>query len=278
MEDYLEYTAGLARNLALPVEVTTEEVDAVFEDEPRYTEAELAEGLKRETECAAHYFGVDEPERCETCGALDPSVVNGACAFCTAEAQDPHPQLQVPPVKWERPVMPERVELHIFGRRQLVTVCERSEHSILVRFDEATEDTWRPKAVFDLAIYRAEIAPITPARVICADDLVERLLALPGEIAAANVEVIHAEQRVAARKAILQSAEDQVLLDHPDLLDGKNAETRAAHMRQHTTDHRRNLRDAELSLQWAKHYHAIAMNVLSVLRTIARILEPQRDE
>lgn len=78
-------------------------------------------------------------------------------------------------------------------------------------------------------------------------DMAKRILELPKEIAAAEDAVIEANRQVVLAKEILQQKEDDLLLGN--MIDGKNAEIRAAQMRQHTEHERQNLANAELYLK-----------------------------
>ena len=78
-------------------------------------------------------------------------------------------------------------------------------------------------------------------------DIVNRLLALPTEIATAEESVLQANASLVSAKELLQRKEDDLLLGN--MIDGKNAEIRAAQMRQHTLNEREILSDAELKLK-----------------------------
>lgn len=78
-------------------------------------------------------------------------------------------------------------------------------------------------------------------------EIFERLLALPNEIAKAEDVVIESHRQVLLAKDILQQKEDDLLLGN--MIDGKNAEIRAAQIRQHTEHERLNLSNAELRLK-----------------------------
>lgn len=78
-------------------------------------------------------------------------------------------------------------------------------------------------------------------------DMAKRILELPKEIAAAEDAVIEANRQVILAKEILQQKEDDLILGN--MIDGKNAEIRAAQMRQHTEHERHNLASAELHLK-----------------------------
>ncbi|WP_240421617.1 hypothetical protein [Paenibacillus periandrae] len=77
--------------------------------------------------------------------------------------------------------------------------------------------------------------------------IIKRLLALPAEITIAEENVLQAHARLIDAKDMLQQKEDSLLLGN--MLDGKNAETRAAQARQFTTHEREILSDAELNLK-----------------------------
>lgn len=78
-------------------------------------------------------------------------------------------------------------------------------------------------------------------------DIVIRLLALPTEIATAEEAVLQANESVVSAKELLQRKEDDLLLGN--MIDGKNAEIRAAQMRQNTVYEREIFADAELNLR-----------------------------
>ncbi|MGF7050382.1 hypothetical protein J2T13_004920 [Paenibacillus sp. DS2015] len=78
-------------------------------------------------------------------------------------------------------------------------------------------------------------------------DIVVRLLALPAEIAKAEEEVLQANESLVSAKELLQGKEDDLLLGN--MIDGKNAEIRAAQMRQNTVHEREILAEAELNLK-----------------------------
>ncbi|GAA0390195.1 hypothetical protein [Paenibacillus motobuensis] len=78
-------------------------------------------------------------------------------------------------------------------------------------------------------------------------EIVNRLLELPGQIASVEYTVLEADRQVVLAKEFLQQKEDDLLLGN--VIDGKNAEIRAAQMRQHTEYERQNLDNAELHLK-----------------------------
>jgi hypothetical protein len=77
--------------------------------------------------------------------------------------------------------------------------------------------------------------------------IMDRLLALPAEIAAAEDKVLDSNLQVLGAKVALQDKEDTLLLGNS--IDGKNAEIRAAQMRQQTDSERGLLEEAELVLK-----------------------------
>ncbi|RKN75041.1 hypothetical protein [Paenibacillus ginsengarvi] len=79
--------------------------------------------------------------------------------------------------------------------------------------------------------------------------LVERLIALPTEIGAAEDNVLQAHARLVTAKELLQWKEDSLLLDKIGFIDGKNAETRAAQVRSFTKNERDEFADAEMNLK-----------------------------
>jgi hypothetical protein len=78
-------------------------------------------------------------------------------------------------------------------------------------------------------------------------DLVKRLLELPAEIEKAEESVLQANSRLIDAKDMLQQKEDDLLLGN--LIDGKNAEIRAAQVRKYTAHERETLAYAELTLK-----------------------------
>jgi hypothetical protein len=81
--------------------------------------------------------------------------------------------------------------------------------------------------------------------------LIERLLALPAEIGAAEEVVLQAHARLVTAKELLQWREDTLLLTENGPINGKNAETRAAQVRSFTKNERDELADAEMNLKTA---------------------------
>lgn len=101
------------------------------------------------------------------------------------------------------------------------------------------------------------------------DTIVARLLALPGELAEAELLLIQceADKREAATR--LQDAEDQLLLAG---LDGKNAETRAAQVRAATLTEQLLMARAEEALAYRRAVLTKLRSEHSSLRAITRLL------
>jgi len=78
-------------------------------------------------------------------------------------------------------------------------------------------------------------------------EIVNRLLSLPAEIATAEEVVLQANATLVSAKELLQQKEDDLLLGN--MIDGKNAEIRSAQMRLNTLNERENLSGAELNLK-----------------------------
>lgn len=78
-------------------------------------------------------------------------------------------------------------------------------------------------------------------------EIVKRLLSLPTEIAVAEESVLQANMKLVLAKEMLQRKEDDLLLGN--MIDGKNAEIRAAQMRQNTVHEREILADSEINLR-----------------------------
>lgn len=101
--------------------------------------------------------------------------------------------------------------------------------------------------------------------------IMARLMALPDEIAKAEEAVLHANMRLGTAKEVLQQKEDDLLLGN--VIDGKNAEIRAAQMRQHTQNEREALADAELNLRHAAARLNKAREELRALQAVADLLK-----
>lgn len=101
--------------------------------------------------------------------------------------------------------------------------------------------------------------------------IISRLLELPREIASAEDAVLSANNQLVQAKEILQQKEDDVLLGN--LIDGKNAEIRAAQMRQHTELEREDLSESELKLKNAAVRLSKLKDELRALQAAASLLQ-----
>lgn len=101
-------------------------------------------------------------------------------------------------------------------------------------------------------------------------DMAKRIMELPKEIAEAEDAVIEANRQVVLAKEILQQKEDDLLLGN--MIDGKNAEIRAAQMRQQTEHERLNLSNAELHLKNGVTRLGRLRDEFKALRAVAGLL------
>lgn len=101
--------------------------------------------------------------------------------------------------------------------------------------------------------------------------IIARLLELPGEIKDAEDEVIEAVDILQGQKSKLTEKQDTLLLSGS--IDGKNAETRNAQLREKTTDEQFSIRQAENDLSVAKAHLNHLLNEQSNLRAIAGLLK-----
>lgn len=102
-------------------------------------------------------------------------------------------------------------------------------------------------------------------------DIVSRLLGLPGEIAAAEDAVLGANGFLVQAKEALQRKEDSLLLGNE--IDGKNAEIRAAQMRAFTELEREDLSEAELQLKNATTRLGRLRDEFRALQAVANLLQ-----
>lgn len=100
--------------------------------------------------------------------------------------------------------------------------------------------------------------------------IISRLLALPAEIATAEECVLQANGRLVLAKEALQTKDDSLLLGN--VLDGKNAETRAAQARQYTQTEREMVSDAELLVKNASAKLNQLRDEFRALRSVADLL------
>ena len=115
----------------------------------------------------------------------------------------------------------------------------------------------------------AEVENETP-RVHSAENLVERLLALPSQIADAEARVVRTEMTLDGWRHSLQAQEDALLLEGK--IDGKNAEARAAQIRVLTESRRISVSNAEMDLRDDKQQHNALLHEFSALKAAARLL------
>ncbi|MFB0841835.1 hypothetical protein [Paenibacillus oleatilyticus] len=101
--------------------------------------------------------------------------------------------------------------------------------------------------------------------------IISKLLALPAKIAAEEDNVLQAHANLIEAKGILQQKEDSLLLGN--IIDGKNAEIRAAQMREYTEDERKHLIEAELSLKNAVARLERYRDEFRALRSVAELLK-----
>lgn len=107
-------------------------------------------------------------------------------------------------------------------------------------------------------------------------EIIGRLLELPATLCEAEGAVVRARIALAAAKDRLETLEDALLLD-PEALTGRNAEARAAQMREMTGEARQtvNYRQAEV---WGVEMALRGLqNELSALRAAARLLAGEAD-
>ena len=101
-------------------------------------------------------------------------------------------------------------------------------------------------------------------------DIINRLIDLPHEIEAAEKEVIKTANKAREAKETLTAKEDMLLVN--GLIDGKNAETRAAQLRAQTTVERQAVQHAENELSVTRAYLNKLLNTQANHRAIAGLL------
>ncbi|MFC4305756.1 hypothetical protein [Cohnella boryungensis] len=101
--------------------------------------------------------------------------------------------------------------------------------------------------------------------------IINRLLTLPTEISEAEEVVLQANGRLVVAKESLQAKEDSLLLGN--VIDGKNAEIRAAQIRQYTEHEREALSDAELNLKNAVARLGKVRDEFRALRAVAELMK-----
>jgi len=100
------------------------------------------------------------------------------------------------------------------------------------------------------------------------DQLIAELTALKQSIVAANDEVFSASHELMVKKDALRAREDYLTLN--GIIDGKNAEIRAAQLRQETIIERQDVAEAEDYLESAK---ATLSNRMAELRINLGLVE-----
>lgn len=100
--------------------------------------------------------------------------------------------------------------------------------------------------------------------------IIERLLALPTEIAKAEESVIASSKAVQDAKNALQIHEDGLLTT--GAIDGKNAEIRTAQLRSFTFNQREAVTQAEYNLVHVKNHLALLYNEFKALQSVVELL------
>ncbi len=106
-------------------------------------------------------------------------------------------------------------------------------------------------------------------------DIVQELIDIPEEIKEAQEHVLDKSETLERVKAALKDREAELLLNGQ--IDGKNAEQRAAQMREKTKDLLGQVNKLEAELAKAKMELDHACNRFKALRAIARILGGEVD-
>lgn len=115
-----------------------------------------------------------------------------------------------------------------------------------------------------------ETQTLNPTQTIDRGAVASRLLALPLLIADAEVQLLAAECNRRRADAALQEAEDRLLLAGG--IDGKNAETRAAQLREGTHEERITVEmETDRTARLKARLHALQTEHSS-LRSVARLL------
>ncbi len=103
------------------------------------------------------------------------------------------------------------------------------------------------------------------------NDVIKRLRELPGEIQAQENALLEAVQHQEAYAESLSNTEAGLLLS--GAIDGKNAEIRAAQMKDKTAEERAKVREAENLVANARIGLNALLNELKSLQAIARLLD-----
>lgn len=102
--------------------------------------------------------------------------------------------------------------------------------------------------------------------------IIARLLALPAEIARAEIIVIESSQAVLEAKAALQEREAELLTSPANPIDGKNETIRSAQLRSFTTEEREWLTAREYEQVRARSALSVLHTETSALRAVADLL------
>ena len=112
-------------------------------------------------------------------------------------------------------------------------------------------------------------------------ELAERLLELPGVLLDEEKGVLRAQQALSVCREALTAAENALLLevreDGSPLVNGKNAETRAAQLWDRTSNERGDVIQAERVLSVAKMHLGHAQAEFAAARSVARLLAGEAD-
>ncbi len=103
------------------------------------------------------------------------------------------------------------------------------------------------------------------------NDVIKRLRELPGEIQAQENALLEAVQYQEAYAESLSNTEAGLLLS--GIIDGKNAEIRAAQMKDKTAEERAKVKEAENLVANARIGLNALLNELKALQAIARLLD-----
>ena len=102
-------------------------------------------------------------------------------------------------------------------------------------------------------------------------DLIVALADLPGAINLAEITIIEAQANVTKAKETLSAKEADLYTENK--IDGKNAEIRAAQLRQFTTQERNDIAKVENILSLARIQYNLLQNHFSAYRAIAAMMK-----
>ncbi|QGQ95834.1 hypothetical protein EHS13_13580 [Paenibacillus psychroresistens] len=108
-------------------------------------------------------------------------------------------------------------------------------------------------------------------------DIVDRLLALPTEIIAAELDLINLQNNLFEAQHTLQQLKDGLYIgvweDQGKKIDGKNAEIREAQMRQYTTIEQNSVNKAAELVNRQRYGVTCLQNELIALRAVVDLLK-----